>query len=439
VPAGAAATRSRIASRDADPRKPGEGSVKVSIIFLFSGSYCHGEEVAVAVGRELGYAQGDEELLKLAAQRSGSPEQKLLRAMHGPPPFFNKLTREREKNLALLEVALAELATRDNLVFHGLAGHLLPRTITHVLRVCLIAKLEYRVALTVKETGVLEKEAIKIVNRDDAERIRWTRLLFGQEPYTEGLYDILLPMHTTSVPQAVGIICENARKEAIQTTPASRQAVADFLLAARVHAELTDHGHDVEVTATNGNLSIGINKYVMRLEQHEKKLAALAQRIEGVNSVTCSPGSRFIPPPLVGPADLDVPSKILLVDDEREFVHTLSERLQTRQLDSEVVYDGEQALAVLASEPPEVMVLDLKMPGIDGIEVLRRVKQSHPQVEVIILTGHGSEREEKLAFELGAFAYLKKPVNIDVLAQTMRDAYRKLGKNAPPPTRPETA
>jgi len=68
----------------------------------------------------------------------------------------------------------------------------------------------------------------------------------------------------------------------------------------------------------------------------------------------------------------------------------------------------------------------LKMPGIDGIEVLRRMKREHPHVEVIILTGHGSEREEILARELGAFAYLKKPVDIDVLSQTMKEAYRKL-------------
>jgi DNA-binding NtrC family response regulator len=72
------------------------------------------------------------------------------------------------------------------------------------------------------------------------------------------------------------------------------------------------------------------------------------------------------------------------------------------------------------------MVLDLKMPGIDGIEVLRRVKQEHPNVEVIILAGHGSEKEEKLAEELGAFAYLHKPVNVDLLAQVMKEAYKKV-------------
>lgn len=71
------------------------------------------------------------------------------------------------------------------------------------------------------------------------------------------------------------------------------------------------------------------------------------------------------------------------------------------------------------------MVLDLKMPGIDGLEVLRQVKREHASVEVIILTGHGSELEQRRAEQLGAFAYLHKPVDIELLARTMRQAYRK--------------
>jgi DNA-binding response OmpR family regulator len=91
-----------------------------------------------------------------------------------------------------------------------------------------------------------------------------------------------------------------------------------------------------------------------------------------------------------------------------------------------IAYDGEEALAMVADDQPEVMVLDLKMPGIDGIEVLRRMKKTHPETEVIILTGHGSTTEEELAAELGAFAYLRKPVDIEVLTETMKAAYRKI-------------
>src|SRR6056297_3438537 len=117
--------------------------------------------------------------------------------------------------------------------------------------------------------------------------------------------------------------------------------------------------------------------------------------------------------------------KILLVDDEEEFVKTLSERIKMRELGAEVAHDGEQALELVQTEVPDVMVLDLRMPGIDGMEVLQRVKKAYPDVQVIILTGHGSEKDEEEARRLGAFEYLQKPVEVDTLVNKIRRAYRQ--------------
>jgi DNA-binding response OmpR family regulator len=123
--------------------------------------------------------------------------------------------------------------------------------------------------------------------------------------------------------------------------------------------------------------------------------------------------------------------KILLVDDEKEFVHTLAERLETRGLKPSVAYDGEEALAKVNEDEPEIMVLDLRMPGMHGLEVLRHVKRDYPNVQVIILTGHGSEADQELAEELGASDYLQKPVNLNRLMDAMKVAYLKL-KGKPP-------
>ena len=112
--------------------------------------------------------------------------------------------------------------------------------------------------------------------------------------------------------------------------------------------------------------------------------------------------------------------KILLVDDEQEFVETLSERIKMREHDSEVALDGEQALKKMEDDIPDVVVLDLKMPGIDGMEVLRRIRKAYPKVQVIMLTGHGSEKDEEEARKLGAFEYLEKPVEIDKLMKKRR-------------------
>jgi DNA-binding response OmpR family regulator len=99
--------------------------------------------------------------------------------------------------------------------------------------------------------------------------------------------------------------------------------------------------------------------------------------------------------------------KVLLVDDEEEFL------------------DGEEALSYVEDQEPDVMVLDLKMPGIDGMEVLRQVRRAYPKIQVIILTGHGTEKDEEEAKRLGAFDYLEKPVNLEVLVKKMKAAYRR--------------
>ncbi len=122
--------------------------------------------------------------------------------------------------------------------------------------------------------------------------------------------------------------------------------------------------------------------------------------------------------------------KVLLVDDEEAYVKTLAERMEMRDVGSRVALSGEEALQILEDEPPDVMVLDLRMPGIDGMEVLERVKQKHPHIEVIILTGHGSDREEKEARRLGAFEYLQKPADTTHLLKTVRAAWRKSLKAA---------
>ena len=118
--------------------------------------------------------------------------------------------------------------------------------------------------------------------------------------------------------------------------------------------------------------------------------------------------------------------KILLVDDEEDFVNTLAERLSLRDLASETASNGEAALQFVGDRLPDIMVLDLKMPGINGMEVLRRIKKHYPQIQVIILTGHGNDLDEAEARQIGVFDYLKKPVDIELLVERVRAAYQEM-------------
>lgn len=122
--------------------------------------------------------------------------------------------------------------------------------------------------------------------------------------------------------------------------------------------------------------------------------------------------------------------RVLLVDDEKAFVDTLALRLKMRDLAVDAVYDGTQALSFLLerkeNEGPDVMILDLKMPDMSGLDVLRKVKRSFPKIEVIMVTGHGSDKDAEEAKQLGGFDFLNKPVDIDKLMNRIREATRKI-------------
>jgi len=117
--------------------------------------------------------------------------------------------------------------------------------------------------------------------------------------------------------------------------------------------------------------------------------------------------------------------RVLLVDDEEDYVRAMAERMDMRDLQSRVALSGEEALKVLETDPPDVIVLDLRMPGIQGMEVLERVRRDHPHIQVIILTGHGGETEEAEARRLGAFEYLQKPADTGALVKTIQGAWRR--------------
>jgi two-component system OmpR family response regulator len=114
--------------------------------------------------------------------------------------------------------------------------------------------------------------------------------------------------------------------------------------------------------------------------------------------------------------------KVLLVDDEVEFVTTLAERLTLRGIDASIATDGAEALKHIDADRPQVVVLDVLMPGLGGLAVLDQIRTTDPQIKVILLTGRGSAQGEEQKIPQGAFDYLIKPVNIDELIEKMREA-----------------
>jgi DNA-binding NtrC family response regulator len=123
--------------------------------------------------------------------------------------------------------------------------------------------------------------------------------------------------------------------------------------------------------------------------------------------------------------------RVLIVDDEEELVSALVERLTLRGFQAEGVTTGADALAYLEGAPCDVVLLDVKMPGIGGLEVIKRIKEQQPSLEVVLLTGHSSAQDAERGMTLGAFDYLMKPVKLDDLLRVLLSAGARAGKGSP--------
>ena len=392
----------------------------MSVITIFNALYCNEDQIIQQLIEKTGYRLvNDNEVVALASKLSGIAPDRISRAFSAKTSLFNPFTHEKERSVAYLRLAVAEILPQDKLVIVGFSSHLVPAIISHVLRICLIAEMNSRINQA--------QSLPKTIQKSDEDRAAWTtQLLQNTDPWDPTLYDIIIPTDKIAVEESIHLILSNLQTDVLSPTEASLAALADFQVQAKVQVTLALEGHEVGVSVTNGTVNLTIEKNVLMLSRLEQELHEIVAKVEGVKSVSTQVGKNFHQADIYRKIDFQAPSRVLLVDDEREFVQTLSERLLLRDMGSAVAYDGESALQMLHEDEPEVMILDLKMPGIDGMEVLRRVKETQPEIEVIILTGHGNETDKETCMQLGAFAYLQKPVDIDILSETMKKANEKI-------------
>ncbi|OEU69079.1 MAG: two-component system response regulator [Desulfovibrio sp. S3730MH75] len=114
--------------------------------------------------------------------------------------------------------------------------------------------------------------------------------------------------------------------------------------------------------------------------------------------------------------------KVLLVDDEKEFVEGLAERMELRGMNVDTCTNPEKALDMVNGDSYDAIILDLQMPGVDGIEVLKHIKKSNPDMQVILLSGHATVEKGIEAMKLGAMDFVEKPADINVLTEKIKKA-----------------
>jgi len=238
----------------------------MAIITISRGSFSMGKEVAETVAAKLGYDIFSRDLLFKASGQFHVPQKTLEKAIHDAPGIFERYSHTKKVYLAYIRATLAEMVAGGNIVYHGLAGHLLLNNLSHVFKVRITANLESRVARKMAQ-GFSDKNARAIILGDDDQRKKWSRKIYNADPNDSSLYDLAVCIDKFSVENAVECICKWASTEAFKSTSDRIIKSRDLSMACHVKALLVESFPDIGVTCEYGNLLI----YATEKEAHTIK------------------------------------------------------------------------------------------------------------------------------------------------------------------------
>jgi cytidylate kinase len=242
----------------------------MAIITISRGSYSWGKDVAEKVAQRLGYECIAREVLLEASEQFNIPEIKLIRAIQDAPSILDRFTYGKERYISYIQAALLRHVKKDNVVYHGFAGHFFLKDIAHVLKVRIIADMEDRIRLVMERDGIPRDKAIRFLKRIDEQRRKWSKSLYGIDTWDPGLYDMVIHIKKINVEDAVDIICHTVGLKRFQTTPASQREMDDLVLASEVKAALVSLKPDIDVYAHDGFVTVKTRAH----ESQEAKLNA---------------------------------------------------------------------------------------------------------------------------------------------------------------------
>lgn len=257
----------------------------MSIIMISRGAHHRGKEVAEKIALMSGYECLSRDILLEASLKYDAPEIKLKKSMERAPNFFEKLGFEKEKYIAYMRSALLSRLKKDNIVYHGLAGHLFVQNIAHVFSVRLVVDMKDRVQYCMASEQVTEEKAYDMLHRLDAQRKKWGLYLHGVDITEPDQYDMVVNINRLTVDEAADIVCSTARLEKFQTTAESRQKMEDIAMEAEVKAVLMNIKPPKDVSAHNGIVSVQIQGGMFSDERTAGMVEALSRTVDGVKEV----------------------------------------------------------------------------------------------------------------------------------------------------------
>lgn len=253
------------------------------IITISHDSYSRGEEIAEKVSQHLEYECAGPEMIRDLCEAHGFPPAKIETALHAAPNIFDHLSPAKEQYLAMFRAVFFEYMSHDNIVYHGLAGHIFLADVPNVIKVRVSAGREERVREGIHREGLSLKKIQKRLNREDKQRSRWTRQIFNKDHRDPSLYDLYLNLGNISVETAVIVIVDAAGSRN-GNAAMMKKKLGDMALAAKTEACLLEVFPGVEAVADDGEVLVRVQGSILQEEAIVEKAGKIMSGIKGIKS-----------------------------------------------------------------------------------------------------------------------------------------------------------
>ncbi|MBU2578404.1 cytidylate kinase-like family protein [Patescibacteria group bacterium] len=254
----------------------------MAVITISRGSFSHGKEIAENVAERLGYDCISREILLEASKDFNIPELKLFHAIHDSPSFLDNMFFRKEKYIAYIQAAVLKSLKKDNVVYHGFAGHFFVQNVAHVLKVRIIASMAERVRGVMKRNKFSRDEAVKYIHKVDEQRRKWSQQLYGIETAEPSLYDMVINIGQLTLEDAVDIICHKVSLKRFRKTPESQQRIEDLSLAAIAKAAIVERFPSSQASCQNAVVLVRIET---ALSLEEKVTAEIKEILKGIDEI----------------------------------------------------------------------------------------------------------------------------------------------------------
>ena len=257
----------------------------MGIITISRGSYNRGKEIAQKLSEKLGYECISREILLKASEDFNVPEVKIFQAIQDAPSVLDRLKHGKKKYIAFIREAFLEHIQKDNVIYHGLAGHFFTKDIPNILKIRITADIDYRINVVMKRDNVSEEKACEILNKIDTERSKWSMYLYGIDTKSPELYDVVMHVDCLEVNGTVDLLYNLAKRPCIQTTSESQKKLKDMLIAAKAYSAIVDKYPEATVKCKDGSVLITVESSLSVEEKLSRNFENLIKDIDGVKEV----------------------------------------------------------------------------------------------------------------------------------------------------------